>query len=63
MLLYNITELSQVTHQVYLITSRHIKCNLLGMIKLDKTRYQRVYGNSYLMPFWKSQSFCFIGQQ
>ena len=30
---------------VHLITSRHIKCNLLGMIKLGKTRYQTVYGN------------------
>jgi hypothetical protein len=43
MLFYNITELSQVTNQVHLITSRHIKCNLLGMIKLGKTRYQTVY--------------------
>jgi hypothetical protein len=30
---------------VRLITSRHIKCNLLGMIKLGKTRYQTPYGN------------------
>lgn len=30
---------------VRLITSRHIKCNLLGMIKLGKTRYQTQYGN------------------
>ena len=45
MLFYNITELSQVTNQVHLITSRHIKCNLLGMIKLGKNRYQTVYGN------------------
>ena len=29
---------------VRLITSRHIKCNLLGMIKLGKTRYQTPYG-------------------
>ena len=30
---------------VRLITSRHIKCNLLGMIKTGKTRYQTKYGN------------------
>lgn len=30
---------------VRLITSRHIHCNLLGMIKLGKTRYQTEYGN------------------
>lgn len=30
---------------VRLITSRHIKCNLLGMIKLGKTRYQTPCGN------------------
>ena len=30
---------------VRLITSRHIKCNLLGMIKIGKTRYQTRYGN------------------
>lgn len=30
---------------VRLITSRHIKCQLLGMIKLGKTRYQTEYGN------------------
>ena len=29
---------------VRLITSRHIKCNLLGMVKLGKTRYQTEYG-------------------
>ncbi len=29
---------------VRLITSRHIKCNLLGMIKLGKTRYNSRYG-------------------
>lgn len=30
---------------VRLITSRHIKCNFLGMIKIGKTRYQTEYGN------------------
>jgi len=30
---------------VKLITSRHIRCNLLGMIKIGKTRYQTQYGN------------------
>ena len=44
MLFYNITELSQVTNQVHLITSRHIKCNLLGMINLGKARYQQYMG-------------------
>ena len=30
---------------VRLITSRHIKCNLLGMIKLGKTKYHTEYGD------------------
>lgn len=30
---------------VKLITSRHIHCNLIGMIKIGKTRYQTEYGN------------------
>lgn len=29
---------------VKLVTSRHIKCNLVGMIKMGKTRYQTPYG-------------------
>ena len=33
------------TDFVRLITSRHIKCNLLGMIKIGKTRYRTEYGN------------------
>jgi len=44
MLFYNITELSQVTNQVHLITFRHVKCNLLGMINLGKARYQQYMG-------------------